>query len=44
MEKILIPGKIEGKRRGKLCETLEKGGDWSAAVHRVAKSWTRFSD
>ena len=28
----------------KLWEILEKGGDWSAAVHWVAKSWTRLSN
>ena len=36
--------RLKAKERGKLWETLEKGGDWSATVHRVAKSWTRFSD
>ena len=25
-------------------EIVEDRGDWHAAVHRVAKSWTRFSD
>ena len=28
----------------KLQEIVEDRGDWCAAVHRVAKSWTRFSD
>ena len=25
-------------------EILEDRGDWRAAVHRVAKSWTQLSD
>ena len=28
----------------KLLEILEDRGAWCAAVHRVAKSWTRLSD
>ena len=28
----------------KLREILEDRGAWRAAVHRVAKSWTRLSD
>ena len=64
MEKTLMLGKIEGRRRrgrqrirwldgisysldmglSKLQETVEDREAWRAAVHRVAKSWTRLSD
>ena len=29
---------------GKLWEKMRNGEDWHAAVHGVAKSWTRLSD
>ena len=64
MEKTLMLGKIEGRRRSggqkirwlgsimdsmdmslnKLQETVKNRGAWCAAVHRVAKSWTRLSN
>ena len=64
LEKILMLGKIEGKRRrgwkrmrwldnitnstdinlSKLWETVEDRGDWHAAGHGVAKSWTKLRD
>ena len=41
-EKTPMLGKIEGRRRRG--RQRGDGGAWWAAVHGVAKSWTRLSD
>ena len=64
MEKTLMLGKIEGRRRkgrqrmswldgitnstdmnlSKFWEIVEDGDAWRAALHEVAKSWTRLKE
>ena len=43
LEKTLMLGKIEGRRRGREELAMDREA-WHAVIHGVAKSWTRLRD